>query len=210
MKKAILIEDRPTRQKLFENKTGIEIDSYGDVVDNFAKDEKVFDLEKYNLKQYDYIMIHKSAFDNNVEMINGLREYCKTERKILVFFSGGISIDRYSHTANLEILELNSQTFYSKNIRLFFEALREGTEDVLMLPYGKKWELSIVINMIEKVNRLCEDELVSYEMLQDIDIEVLKKIDFDFGLPSEDDFSIDNLISFRDNLLKYIEGKCDG
>ena len=69
----------------------------------------------------------------------------------MVFFSGGISSNFYDNS-EFEKLEINSKTFYSKNLVLFLDAVKNQNEDILMLCYGEYWKENIVANTLEETN----------------------------------------------------------
>ncbi|MBL0721720.1 MAG: hypothetical protein JJV88_03985, partial [Sulfurovum sp.] len=192
MKKILLIEDRKERQQLFMNATDIDFDRYSDVLDN-AIDEK-YDEIFYKLKDgsfdfenYSVIISHKSAFDKDNSMIvEKLKSYCKTHKKPLVFFSGGID-ENYYDKSEYELILMNSKTFYSQNIALFLEAFKNGTEDILMLLYGKKWKLNIALNLLEQLSFFLQknqkDESVhNNALVKDVDISLLDTISFGYNL----------------------------
>ncbi|WP_121628747.1 response regulator [Poseidonibacter antarcticus] len=161
MKKILLIEDRYKRQELFKNELSFDFEQYKNILDNIILDD-FYQLanemihNSFNLSQYDIIICHKSVQleennDSNSIIVTRLKEYCKKEQKTLIFFSGGISANFYD-TSEFEYLELNSKTFYSKNLSLFLDAVRSRDDDIMMLCYGEHWKENIVANVLEKVN----------------------------------------------------------
>jgi len=157
MKKILPIEDRVTRQAFFLEEMKINLEDYSDILDNMiddgyeeAKEQILHD--SFNFEKYDYIISHKSAYENdNALVISKLQNYVKESQKTLIFFSGGISVNYYSNS-EFEFLELNSETFYSNNLKLFLDSIRAENENILMLSYGKNWELNIISNVLEKTN----------------------------------------------------------
>lgn len=216
MKKILLIEDRVERQNLFVEKTKINLLKYCDVLDNFINNEYIeFELQIYNnnfnFSKYDYILSHKSAFgSNNSEALGRLRDYSRKNEKTLVLFSGGISSNYYNNS-DFEILELNSKTFYSENLKLFLEATRNNNENVLMLCYGGYWQENIVSNVTEKVNnvlqRLDSQKIDKVDFNTFIDIEKLESIDFDFYQIKEENNQVDRecIAKFQKSLYSYFE-----
>ena len=187
MKKIALIDDRATRQEHFLEKTGIELDVYSEVLDNFVEERASNLLENiltnsFDLGDYDYIICHKSV-ENNTIVLSNLKNYCKMHGKTLVLFSGGISVNYYDNS-EFELLELNSKTLYSHNLPLFLRAAQDGCEDIMMLCYGEKWKQNIVANVLEKTNKLLskfEEEKIVYQRFANfVDIEKLSKIEHNF------------------------------
>ena len=189
MKKILLIEDRVTRQEFFLEKIAINLEEYSDILDNAIDDryEEVKEQivhDSFNFGNYDFIISHKSAFENdNALILSKLQHYAKESHKTLIFFSGGISVNYYNNS-EFESLELNSETFYSNNLLLFLNSVRAGNENILMLSYGENWKFNIISNVLEKTNLYLEqhgDKKTVYSRF-DIytDINKLSKIDYAF------------------------------
>jgi hypothetical protein len=152
--KILLIEDRETRQKKF---TKIDFSKY-EMIDNKIGDgykeiKKAFDDEKFELNEYDVIISHRSAFgENNSKVLSKLNAFCKENKKKLIFFSGGISVPFYT-TTPFEFLSINSKELYGNNLELFLEdAKTNNHSNLLLLAYGKNWELNILLNTLETIN----------------------------------------------------------
>jgi len=215
MKKILLIEDRFIRQQFFINETHIDLESYSDILDNCIKNdydelELQLSTNNFNFSEYDYIIAHKSAFSsNNTEILEKLRNYCKVHGKSLILFSGGIATNYYD-TSEFELLEINSKTFYSKNLELFLEATKSNNENILMLCYGKEWKKNILSNVIEKINIFIgsnQDEDIDYaEFITAVDMEQLIKMKSSiYSLQEEDGWVfLEEIIKFRDSLYNYI------
>lgn len=187
--KILLIEDRVTRQDFFLKKIAINLEEYSDILDNVI-DDSYEELKEqmlhgsFNFEDYAFIISHKSAFENdNALIISKLQNYAREFEKTLIFFSGGISVNYYSNS-EFESLELNSETFYSNNLKLFLDSYRAGNENILMLSYGKNWELNIVSNTLEKTNLFLSkntDEDIDYTQFSNyIEISKLSDIKFPF------------------------------
>lgn len=148
MNKILLIEDRVERQEKFTQDTGINLKDYDDILDNKIS------LEKVGLKEYSTIIVHRSAFgeiDENI--LDFLKEHCQETGTKLVFFSGGISSTFYSKI-KYEFLLLNSKSFYSQNLKLFLDDMQSNDVEanLLLLGYGKNWEINIALNTLAKIN----------------------------------------------------------
>ncbi len=147
MNKVLLIEDRIERQIKFTKDTGIDLTKYSDFLDNKIS------LDKTNLDNYSTIITHRSAFgDEDENILDYLKKHCDETQTQLVFFSGGITNTFYSNT-KYEFLLLNSKSFYSRNIELFLNDIRQENEpNLLLLGYGKQWKFNILLNTLENVN----------------------------------------------------------
>ena len=97
------------------------------------------------LDDYECIASHRSALSNKVR--DTLKEYCTLRRRPLIFFSGGIS-SSVLKDLDFPFLHINSKEFYSENLKLFVEAFEESnTVNLLVLQFGKKWKLSLLLNL---------------------------------------------------------------
>lgn len=206
--KIALIEDRVKRQKDFLEKNNINFNSYLDLLDNFIE-EKANNLlenivnDSFDLLEYEIIICHKSVeYDNkNSVIISNLKKYCKFHNKILVLFSGGISVNYYDNS-EFEYLELHSKTFYSQNLVLFLEAVKTNNEDIMMLCYGEQWKKNIVANVLEKTNLSIFDIKNGLENISSFQIDAnLDKIDYKFYEPKEKIF--DEILQFKESLEEY-------
>ena len=221
MKKILLVEDRAKRQQLFMNDTQIDLTRYCDILDNYIEDKynqclNELLLNNFNLNQYDIIISHKSAFgEDNNKILHLLKEHCKEHKKSLILFSGGISANYYNNEI-YEVLELNSKTFYSENLKLFLESVEKEDENILMLCYGNRWKLNIILNILEKLNLFIEKnqdlkDIQYSELSIDVDIDKLNKIDYKFY-----EMIIENgwvylmsIIQLRDSIFNYISELAD-
>ena len=206
--KIALIEDRVKRQKDFLEKNNINFNSYLDLLDNFIE-EKANNLlenivnDSFDLLKYEIIICHKSVEydDKNSVIISNLKKYCKSHNKILVLFSGGISVNYYDNS-EFEYLELHSKTFYSQNLVLFLEAVKTNNEDIMMLCYGEQWRKNIVANVLEKTNLSIFDIKNGLENISSFQIDAnLDKIDYKFYEPKEKIF--DEILLFKESLEEY-------
>ena len=184
----LLIEDRSERQQLFMKETGIVLNHYSDIVDNIVDLKYEEFLEKFkkntfDLERYSVIISHKSAFnDDNILMLNKLENYCKSNNKPLVLFSGGIDMNYYDNS-EYEIAEINSRVFYSENLKLFIDATKERKENLLILIYGKKWKLNLMLNVLEKVNLFIEDVAQDKIFFEKFELETNYRLLSDVELP---------------------------
>jgi len=219
MKKIALIEDRYSRQKDFLELNNINLAKYEDIgiLDNFIQDKantllKEIKSDSFDLQQYDIIICHKSIelkdkIDTNTIIIDKLTSYCKEQEKILVLFSGGIDANYYKEN----YLELNSQVFYSQNLKLFFEAVKNEDENILMLSYGLKWKINILLNILEKINNYIENtnkESDRYKRFsKDCKINLLDSLNLNITKPQIDgqNISVSEMMKYRDNIYANIK-----
>ncbi|MCK5677611.1 MAG: hypothetical protein KAH72_03970 [Flavobacteriaceae bacterium] len=163
MKKILLIEDIQSRQEEFLSESDIELDKYKDKLNNKIGDEytNVFNKLKdntFNYEDYSMFILHASAFEpHRTEIIFKIEEYCKKHTKPLVYFSGGSEVNNYTVVEGLEKLELNTKTFYSKNLKVFLDSYDDKKPNILMLSYGDQWKTNTILNVLEKINRFIED-----------------------------------------------------
>ena len=128
------------------------------------------------LDQYECIASHRSALSN--EERDTLKEYCRKNKKPLIFFSGGIS-SSVMKDVEFPFLHINSKEFYSENLKLFIEECEEhNTANLLLLQFGKKWKLSLLLNLRNNIAvSLNKQELKA--KLQDVEIddsELIKRV----------------------------------
>jgi len=157
MKKILLVEDRPQRQQIFLEKQVIDLTN--DILVNCADEAHRYLIEDIKTEsidwnQYSTIIIHRSGFSQ--EILDKLKEFCKENTIKLVFFSGGISSTFYM-AQPYEFLQLNSKEFYTKNLKKFLET---NKNNLLQLAYGEKWEVNILLNKLEKINKFIEDNRI--------------------------------------------------
>jgi len=178
MMKIAIIEDRIARLEQYTDFdlkksksvtiiTGIEFD-------NLIDSLKSNDTRK--LDQYECIASHRSALSNEVR--DTLKEYCRKNKKPLIFFSGGIT-SSVLKDLDFPFLHLNSKEFYSENLKLFIEAFEENNAiNLLVLQFGKKWKLSLLLNLRNNIAvSLNKQELKA--KLQDVetdDSELIKRV----------------------------------
>ena len=213
----LLIEDRTERQNKFTLEVGIEFNDYTDILDNKIGQEydelfSEFKDNQYNLEKYTTIITHRSAFsEQNSEILDKLKEYCKKEKKTLVFFSGGISTS--VHLQNpFEFLLLNSKTFYSDNLKIFLEDYRENFKpNSLILEYGNYWTINLLLNRVEKINLFIshnqnEKEIEYEDFLDEVKIRDIENfIQIDEPTQINGWVKISDLKSFASTLSKQIK-----
>ena len=220
MIKVLLIEDRKKRQEEFINQTGINLNDsiYSSILDNMV-DDKYLDIFKQlksdilDFDDYSVIISHKSAFENeNSEILSKLEIYCQNNNKVLVLFSGGIDTNYYFKNEEHEHIELNSKTLYSENIKLFLEDCRDDNLNPLMLCYGDKWKLNILLNILEKltyfISNMKKDSALHNVFLRDNpDIDKLDSLKLNIYSPIIESRKItqEEITKLKDSILDYIK-----
>lgn len=168
MKKIILIEDRPYRQKLFLGDNSVrKLESIENLY--LPKEDKCrLYIEKINsneieeLKEYDMILIHRSSLKR--EGLENIGIFCKEEDKDLILFSGGNSQHIYSNEP-YQNLTINSKDFYSENLIDFItDYINGNSENLLELIYKSNWKLGEMMKY-----RLFNEK---YQQEEDIDTQI--------------------------------------
>lgn len=212
----LIIEDRTKRQEQFLARTDVDISSFS-FVDNLTGEQyKSFRdgvlRDRTILDKYDVIISHRSAFDkDNSKIMDILDNRCQTNNNTLILFSGGIYAAYYQEKP-YEKLSINSQTFYSKNLELFFNKIESEKEmNLLLLAYGQNWQLNLVLNVLEKVNLYLsnyanlDDDDKSYDYFNDeTDIEIIKSIIDIYSIENQDELSYENLKNIAIQLHQYV------
>ena len=172
-------------------------------LDNFLEDNTIFD--KYNT-----IIIHETIYDKlkRDELFQKLKAYC--HQKNLVIFSGGKN-PNYVTIYNEHYIEISALRMY-KNIKEFVG----NSSEILILAYGKQWELNVFLGVLEKLNLFIENNTggninisifkrrTEFSKLKNIDNDYYSKI---FANVSGNILGQDKVILIRDNLKHYIQSK---
>ena len=174
----LLLENTTTR--LAESE--INFSHYDDIMKTVSTDERCNDLLDAFLHnhavfdKYETIIIHESIYreEKRKYFFEELENYCK-DRK-LIKFSGNNTQALLTSIS----LDLSDKDLYT-NLVAFLEEYRNHNYNILMLAYGKHWDLNKLLNVLQKLNLFIEN----YED---------EKLDFD---EFEDDF---DLLEFK-NLL---------
>lgn len=220
MKKILLIDDRTSRQQQFTEEIKLNFDDYQNIIDNCI-DEKYstiyekFQNGNYDLSNYEVIISHENAFgdDQNV-ILSKLEKYCKTHNISLVLFSGGIDTNSYQEDGEYRFLKINSKTLYSENFKLFLKEFENGKKEILILSYGSKWKLNILLNIFEKINYFIaknDEELIYFEEFEDeCKIKLLDPLNLNIYAIEEDmEVHITKIKKLRDDILEKIKELAD-
>ncbi len=217
MSRILLIEDRTPRQKRFFNETKIDIESYSDILENAIDEgyQKIFDElqnDTFDFDEYSIIISHQSAFgDENTSLISKLEKYCHDTNKTLVLFSGGIDPNYYLKDDDFELLEVNSKIFYSQNLKIFLEDFRSGNFQPLILSYGNRWRLNILLYVLESLNVYLEmmkkDKVLYTAFLRDNpEMKTMETLNIALYKPliKKRKISKVEILTFKESVLKYI------
>lgn len=207
----ILIDDRTQRQIKFTDRTGIDLNISESILDNYTdeKYEKLLAEFKNNdykcLYNYDIIITHRSAFgDINSIVLDEIKSICKEKKKPLVFFSGGITSITYTKEP-FDFLLLNSKTFYSHNIVEFINKPKH----VLQLAYGNQYNISLLLNTLEKINmfigsNLKEEDISFRKFKRETGIETINEF-IEFEQPNTNVVKLKDLYSLSKDLTNQIK-----
>ncbi len=220
MKKILLIDDRTSRQQQFAEEINLNFDDYQNIIDNCI-DEKYntiyeqFQNDNYDLSNYEVIISHENAFgDNQNVILSKLEKYCKTNNISLVLFSGGIDTSSYQEDGEYKFLKINSKILYSENFKLFLKEFENNKKEILILSYGHKWKLNILLNIFEKINYFIaknDEELIYFEDFEDeCKIKLLDPLNLNIYTIEEDmEVHLSEIVKLRDNILERIKELAD-
>jgi len=210
MKKVLIIEDRTQRQEQFLSHTGIKLNEY-----NFVENKTGISYTKFKeniladisiLNKYEVIISHRSAFEqDNVRILDLIKQHCKNENKYLILFSGGITTSYYGKEP-YEQLSLNSKDFYSQNLKLFLDEVDSNNINLLLLAFGKKWKLNAVLNTLEKLNSLTSDDFDYFDDFYNSTKTNLKTLNeiIDFRDFDSEEFSAKTVDKVKQKILNHI------
>lgn len=151
--KIILIEDRIVRKELFLEKSKIDFSKYNFLKETTPEEFKqlkssLVNKDKSFLDEYNLIITHKSAFTLNEQ------DFLASLEKPIIYFSGGISQSFYLEYPS-PCLHINSSDFYSRNLIDFLNYINESGEiEMLILQFGTKWKLNLLLNTRHKIKQL--------------------------------------------------------
>ena len=194
MKKIALIEDRYLRQQLAQEEHDISLNNYADVVENIVEERYksfVAQLKENEIDwgQYGAVAVHESAFgEDNTQMINRIKQACRTHALPLILFSGGTSVSHYDADPTPQIT-LNSREFYGHKLMAFFEHYKEHQKaELLILGYGKQWEIEIILGVKENIDRFLahntDDDVLFDEFTNETDLLLLDELSIAYPKPT--------------------------
>ena len=210
--KILLIEDRSQRQNLFLDKTTIDLANYSKILDNVINEEYKDALGKLKTNSFDFddytvIIVHESAFDDdNISILKNIEEHCKKHNKIFILFSGGVDSNYYLNEDDYVFMKLSSSKLYSQNIKLFLDDFEKGNTNPLILSYGEKWKINVLLNILEKINFMLERSgkasFFHKTFICDSNIELIKDLDLDIyqGKVEDREISQEEVVKIIDSI----------
>ena len=177
MKKILIVDDRPMRQK---NQLGKDLFDKLCSLDNIARDIKI---DVNIITSYDIVAIHYSLLDNSGQ-IKEIRDVLSKRGKCLILFSGGNPTNRIINGGREALV--SSSLFYSKKTIDFFEQLQSVEINKHLLEkmlYGKNWKVAFLERYAQLlwVNGAAMDKWPDMEDLTDDEIQVLNELEIEFG-----------------------------
>ncbi len=185
MNRVLFLENNTIRQKSknidFSNYQNLTCvfgnESCNEILEKFESDKEIFEM-------YETLIIHESIYydDKREVLFEALEEYCADTDKYIVRFSGSHSQSSLSEKK----LSLNDNKLY-ENIEEYLSENENNEAEIAMLAYGKKWDINMLLNTLEKINLSIENKTiekktkVSVKFKKDYNIYKLKIL-----LPEED------------------------
>jgi len=200
--KAILIEDRPDRQRIFLSNNEIDIDVLKRIDGLYhpsGQDCKdiinELNNENYKLNDLDLIMVHKSSLTS--KGINFLNKQSKEKNISTVYFSGGIDQLIYNNES-FECLNINAKEFYSLRLIPFIKSFVENKNPHILELNNKDWKISymFLIKQLLQNRKIEKDEDEKYLLLKRID-----KIKSILEIKDKKEDEIENYISKKINKI---------
>jgi len=180
MSKILILEDRPSRQRLFLPNREKDIEtllSISGLSIPLAVDCKKI-IDEINNEHYLFkdtlklLIIHKSSINSKGLMY--VYKVCKDQCIKIIFFSGGIAQLNY-HNENLEFLNINSSDLYSARLIPFIRNfLQDKVDNLLELVY-ENWELTYLLQL-RKLIHSRDSEIEIYKNRFDNKIKMINQI----------------------------------
>lgn len=183
MKKIILFENRPERQRLYlkhsENGQN-DLDTFQCLTKYTDQHDELISKNDFEfLVDFDLIIFHRSYL---VEFKNGSKltpiyNFCKENSKDLVMFTGGVNGSTYFQENNFKFqsLTISAKEFYLNILDFLNEyVVSETFKCLLELKYGSKWKIEYLLQLRELLTIKIYDS--GNELNSDGQIENLIKI----------------------------------
>jgi hypothetical protein len=149
MKKVILFENRPERQKIYLPNGKHDVEKL-----------RTFEfLTLYDDQEHGKLLSKGDFMFLNGSKLNPIFSFCKQESKDLILFTGGVSSSAYIQENDFQSLTINAKEFYL-NIMDFLQVyyVNKGKTYLLELKYGKNWELVFMLQFRELLTMLNQDD----------------------------------------------------
>lgn len=177
MKKVLIVDDRPMRQK---NQLGNDLFDKLCSLDNITRDTK---LDVSEISSYDIVAIHYSLLDNSGQ-IKEIRNVLSESGNCLILFSGGNPTNRIINGGREALV--SASLFYSEKVINFFELLKSNDIENHFLErmlYGKNWEIAFLERYAQLlwVNGATMEKWPDTEELYDDEIQALNELEGEFG-----------------------------
>lgn len=178
MKKIILFENRPERQRLYlkHSENGLnDLDTCQSLTKYDDQHDKLISKNDFEfLTDFDLIIFHRSYL---VEFKNGSKltpiyNFCKENSKDLVMFTGGVNGSTYYQENNFKFqsLTISAKEFYL-NILDFLDTYIEcdSSKCLLELKYGSKWKIEYLLQLRELLTIKTFDDANEFNAISQID-----------------------------------------
>lgn len=180
MSKILILEDRPSRQRLFLPNREKDIETLLSIsglsiplVDDCKKIIDEINHERYLFKDtLKLLIIHKSSINSKGLMY--VYKECKDQCIKIIFFSGGIAQLNY-HNENLEFLNINSSDLYSARLIPFVRNFIQDKVDNLLELVYENWELTYLLQL-RKLIHSRDSEIEIYKNRFDNKIKMINQI----------------------------------
>ena len=180
MSKILILEDRPSRQRLFLPNREKDIETLLSIsglsiplVDDCKKIIDEINHERYLFKDtLKLLIIHKSSINSKGLMY--VYKECKDQCIKIIFFSGGIAQLNY-HNENLEFLNINSSDLYSARLIPFIRNFIQDKVDNLLELVYENWELTYLLQL-RKLIHSRDSEIEIYKNRFDNKIKMINQI----------------------------------
>ena len=127
----------------------------------------------------------------------------------LVCFRVDYRVNSRQGTTPFESLSINSKELYGSNLELFLEDAKENKRsNLLLLAYGKNWELNILLNTLEKINiflvKNSENNFDYDDFQEDTKWEIIEKIINANGHKYNDAFTKENIEDIKVKIFQKV------
>ncbi len=156
MKRIILFENRPERQKVYLPGGDDDIRALKEFdclqIYTPEHDKLIASNNLDFLKDFDLLIFHRSYLIEFKagSMLNAIIIFCKQYNKDVIFFSGGVNSSFYSQENHFsyQSLTINAKEFYANFLNFIFGYSKTEEETCLLkLKYGENWEIMYMLQL---------------------------------------------------------------